>query len=1600
MTTATEARKANLIDTVVQRARRAAEGDRDAAERFVRLFYADVAPGDLVGDSPENLAGAALGLWNYFAQRDRGVPSVRVYTPAAGTHGWSSPHSVVEVVTDDMPFLVDSLTAYLNGADAEVHFVIHPILHVTRTAAGAISGLFSKREAPPEAVCESCMHIRIGSQPADRHAVLRDGILRVLGDVQRAVEDWEPMRERCRALIERLGSESAPRAADDAKEVCDFLRWLKANHFTFLGYREYGIETDRAHVVPGSGLGLLRDELATVFDGLITGEAPPAEIFQPGLIRVTKANRISTVHRPVHLDAVGVKRVDAEGRVTGECLFVGLFTSAAYGRSARDVPLLRRKVDHVLAHSGYSPRSHNYKTLLHLLETYPRDELFQITEEELFPIALGVLRLQQRQRIAFFPRVDPFQRFVSCLVYIPRDIYETGLRVRVQEILADAFAGEISAFYTHLGDEPLARLHFIVKVTPGALPEFDADEIERQLAEAGRSWGDRLREALVAARGHEGGLRAFRRFATAFPASYRDTFDAAEAARDVDRTERALRDGLSVHLGRAGAGLPVEVRLKLVASGPERPLSDVLPLLERMGLKVLREQPFRLRPANVDRPVWVSELGMVSRDGAPIDVVGVRESFHEAFAKVWTGEIESDGFNALVLRAGLTARETTILRAYCKFLRQAGVAFSQEYMEETLTGHPELARLLVQVFLTYFDPSGGSNREEKVIALAAQFTRGLDAVSVLDEDRIFRAFFACVEATLRTNYYQTDVDGAPKPYLALKLDSKRLELLPLPRPFREVFVYSPRVEAVHLRGGPVARGGIRWSDRREDFRTEVLGLMKAQMVKNAVIVPVGSKGGFVVKRPPSDGGPALREEVVGCYRTMMRALLDITDNREGDRIEPPDAVVRRDGDDPYLVVAADKGTATFSDTANRISQEYGFWLDDAFASGGSAGYDHKKMGITARGAWESVRRHFREMGKDIQSEDFTVVGVGDMGGDVFGNGMLLSPHIKLVAAFNHMHIFVDPDPDPAKSFAERKRLFDTPGSSWADYDPALISEGGGVWSRSVKSIPLTDSVRKLLGIVHPAVTPADLIRAILRAPVELLWLGGIGTFVRAADETDAQVGDRANDALRVTGKELRAKVIGEGANLGLTQRARIEYALAGGRLNTDAVDNSAGVDCSDHEVNIKILLRELERAGTMTRADRNVLLEQMTDEVAELVLRDNYLQTQTISVTHQLGAHIVDRIGRFMRQLEKAGRLDRALEYLPDAETLRQRLREKSGLTRPEISVLLAYAKIDLYDDLLASSLPDDPSLAKEVARYFPRALREQYGDAIAHHRLRREIAATVITNDLINRIGITFVHEVREKTGMPAEEIARAYVVARDIFGMRKLWREIEALDNRASAAVQAAMLAECGRLIERATVWFLRHAEHPLRLEELRERYAGGVRGLEGMLDETIGEDQRRLLEARKHALTEQGAPDATAGRIARLPFLAPACDLVRLAGESGRPTDVVARIYFGAGTRFGFGWLRRAAAHLSADSAWQKLAISALIDDLDGQQADLAARVLRGAEEGESPEEAIERFAQSRGPLVARTEQLLAELQATSNLEFTMLAVASRQLKSMTL
>jgi len=1635
MATRAEAAKAELVERLARMIHDRHEPDVAAtAEEFVRQYYRNVPPGDILDVDPEALYGAPTALLGFARRRRPGAHKLRVYNPRVPEHGWQSDHTVIEIVNDDMPFLVDSLTAELNRLQTPPIILIHPIYHLTREADGTLAALLCDTRTPPsrDTLTESVMHVEIAEQHPDRLPLIAREITAVLDQVRAAVTDWRHIQDRVRAAMDGLSTAPTAQAtgatrgeADETAEVRDFLAWLLDDHFTFLGHRNHtftraGDDPRAITVGAEDGLGILRDPDQMIFDELRNFADLPEEavafLDSPTILLITKANRRARVHRAVHMDVIGVKRFDDAGRVCGLHLLAGLFTSDVYNNAPAFVPVLRRKVERLVARAGFLPSSHNGKRLLDIVAKLPRDELFQMDDECLYQTALGILHLQERQRTALFVRRDAFERFVSCLVFVPRDRYDTRLRLAIRDILERAFHGTMAAYGTQVSESPLARLHFVIRTREG-LPAVEVADVERRIAEAARAWSDHLREVILAAKGEERGTRLAHRWAEAFPGFYRERFNAQAAVFDIDRMEEALTgDRLAMNLYHPLEAAPDAVNLKIYTPDDAVPLSDVLPMLENMGFRVIGEVPYQVRPDSAPgetRPadggagdrgtVWIHDFTMTAVGGADIKVSEVRQTFQDALARVWAGEVENDGFNRLVVAAGLDWREVVVVRAYARYLRQAAFTFSQTTVEAALAGHPEITRALIRLFHARFDPRGREAEEP----IREHIATLLDGVSSPDDDRILRRYLNLIGATLRTNHFQAGPDGGPKPALAFKIDSKAVEDLPLPRPWVEVWVHSPRVEAVHLRGGKVARGGIRWSDRREDFRTEVLGLMKAQMVKNAVIVPVGSKGGFVVRRPPplDAGREAAQAEGVACYQTFIGALLDVTDDLDGETVVPPPDVVRHDADDAYLVVAADKGTATFSDIANAIAVERGFWLGDAFASGGSKGYDHKQMGITARGAWEAVKRHFREMGRDTQSEDFTVAGVGDMSGDVFGNGMLLSRHVRLVAAFNHLHVFLDPDPDPETSFAERERLFGLPRSTWADYDAGLISEGGGVFSRRAKWIPLNPRLRALLDIPRDRATPNEVIRAVLRMRVDLLWFGGIGTYLRASDEVDSEVGDRANDAVRVTAREVRARVIGEGANLGCTQRARIEYAMtggpdgAGGRLNTDAIDNSAGVDTSDHEVNIKILLNRLVADGDLTGKQRDRLLAEMTDDVARLVLRDNYLQTQAISIVQAQGGDLLDHQHRLMRMLERAGRLDRALEVLPDDEGVAERMAASRGLTRPEISVLIPYSKMWLYDEILDSDLPDDPRLTHDLLAYFPSLLHDRFADAVRRHKLRREIVATHATNSMINRVGGTFVTQIIEKTGRSPSDIARAYVVARDAFALRDLWSDVEALDTVVPAAVQLAMLVEANRLIERVTLWVLRHAPRPLDVGGLVDDLAGGAEVLRACEPSVFGEEVAEEVARRAGSYRAEGVPDALAERVGGLIVLASAPDVVRLAGDCTIDLPTAAANYFAVGRRFGLGWLRAVAEGLEHGSHWEKLAVAAVIDELYADQRAITVRVLAACAVCDparpDPETAIGTWVETRAPEVERADQLLGELRAAKAIDLAMLTVASRQL-----
>jgi glutamate dehydrogenase len=1593
MTSKIEMKKAALIRKAAALTEEIARPEEQAiARRVIAEFYKHVPPVDVAERSPRNLYGAAVSLWRFAERRRPGQAKIRVHNPDPVADGWSSPHTIVEIINDDMPFLVDSVTGAINATHRVVHLIIHPILTVARSADGRLCEI---RDARAIGLRESWMQIEITSEAdtADL-AGLAQTLSGVLADVRAAVEDWQPMRKVLEEVVTELSTQPPQVPPDALAEVQEFLRWLDDDNFTFLGYREYVFDqtVERKY----GPLGILRDESRPVFGGLRDLSSLPPDVQEfvrrRELLVITKSNRRSTVHRTAHMDAIGIRRFGPSGEIVGVRLFLGLFTSLAYSRNPRSIPLLRLKVRRIVERSGLSPASHDGKALLHILDTLPRDELFQTDENQLFDTVVGILNLQDRQRIAVFVRRDSLERFVSCFVYAPRERYDSQLRDRFATILEEAFAGQVSSCNTHLDDSPLALIHFIIRTTRGAVPAVDTAALETRLAEAGCSWTDRLQEAAGSALGEEK-ARNLLRALQPLPVPYQARTPVAQAVADLGRIQKVLAGSpleVSLHPSEDG-GLP---GLRIYRAKEPVALSDVLPILENLGLRVVAEEPFPIGGPD-GASVWIHEFQLSGIALLTSVSAAIRARFEEALIAVWTGRVENDGFNRLALAAGLSARQVTILRLYAKVLRQAGTAFSQTYLEDALSGHPEIARRLVRLFEIRCDPARSAEASLAAIAEIQAIDHALDQVASLDEDRILRSYMTLVLKTVRTNYYQTLPSGEAKPYLAVKLASSQIDLMPLPRPLFEIYVYSPRVEGVHMRAGKVARGGIRWSDRKEDFRTEILGLMKAQTVKNAVIVPVGSKGGFVVKQPPA-ARDKLGAEAVECYKTLIRGVLDLTDNIAaeggGHRVVPPPQVVRHDADDPYLVVAADKGTATFSDFANAISEEYGFWLGDAFASGGSAGYDHKAIGITARGAWELVKRHFRELGRNIEAGEITVVGVGDMSGDVFGNGMLQSHHIRLLGAFDHRHVFVDPDPDPERSFVERLRLFRLPRSSWADYDRALISPGGGVFERGAKSVPISPEMKRAFGITADHLTPAELIRELLTAAVDLLWFGGIGTYVKASDESHAEVGDRANDALRINGDEIRAKVVGEGANLAVTQRGRISYALVGGRINTDAIDNSAGVDTSDHEVNIKILLDQAIASGELAAEEREPLLAGMTEDVAALVLRDNYLQGEALSVAEARGIASLDRQVRMIRDLERSGRLNRALEFLPDEETLAARAAQGRGLVRPELAVLLAYAKMTLYEELLASTLPDAAELAAELRSYFPPAVRDRFGARIATHPLHREITATVVTNDLINRARITFVHDMRARTGRSAAEIAQAYTIVREVFDLRTLWAEIERLDNKVAAQIQIEMLLEIGDLIERAAAWLLFRK----RLALAREiaSFAPRVSSLAASLLELLPPPNHRFVTERSLRLTEAGAPEALAIRIGAMRFLAAALDVADLAERFEQPLDRTARVYYSVGAQFALDEMRAASRRLPAETVWQKQAVEATVDDLFALQADLTGRIL--ASDCSAQPDPLAAWSAARAAALAATEPLLSELRAAATPDLAMLVVAGRQLR----
>jgi glutamate dehydrogenase len=1608
----TERLESELIDQLCARIRdESSSGRARQCESFVRQYYHWVPPEDLADRSADDLYGAALAHWNLALERSPGDPKVRVYNPDPERDGWSSPHTAVQIVSDDMPFLVDSVTMELGRQGCGIDLVIHPVITVRRDAEGHLIDVLEHGQEQREATAESVLHAEVTRQPeADTRNQLCESVERVLDEVRRVVQDWEAMRSRALEIADELEAAPPPINDDEISEGSDLLRWLADDHLTFLGYREYELVSRDGKTglsaIEKSGLGILNGTPKRPFTAF---EGKALEFARaPHLLVLTKANSRATVHRPSYMDYIGVKSFSSDGEVIGERRFLGLFSHFAYKESVHKIPLVRGKVRTVIDWAGFAPNSHDAKALDEILETYPRDSLFQVEADQLFETAMGILGVGERQRLRLFVRRDMLGRFVACMVLVPRDRFNTQTRERIGRILIEEFHGAQLDWSLQVSESVLVRVHYIVRCPNGIPDTYDVRDVEDRLVHAIRAWSDDLRESLALELGEDPSIQIFRRYESAFPPAYQDDWPAAAAVVDIARLEQLRRDGGPIiKLYRPADPGTGEIRCKLFSVGGVA-LSDVLPTFEHMGARVVDERPYEVTPIDSEA-VWIYDFGLRSQAE---DIERVRAFFEETFLGIWRGVLDDDGLNGLVLAASLTGREITILRAVGKYLRQAGIPFSDTYMVRTLLGHPEIATLLVKLFVARFDPADHDPREAE--KLASEIEAAIDAVESLDEDRILRSFLTIVQAIIRTNYFRTEgpgpADGLAAPggarsFVSFKLDPTQIPLLPLPRPKFEIFVYSPRLEGVHLRGGRVARGGLRWSDRPEDFRTEILGLMKAQMVKNALIVPVGSKGGFVVKRPPEDGSrEALQEEGIACYKIFLSGLLDLTDNIESGEVVPPPGVVRYDEDDPYLVVAADKGTATFSDIANSVSADYGFWLGDAFASGGSQGYDHKAMGITARGAWESVKRHFRELGTDIQTTDFTVAGIGDMSGDVFGNGMLLSRHIRLLAAFNHMHVFVDPDPDPEKSYQERKRLFEMPRSAWSDYDEALISAGGGVFPRSAKSIPISSQIQRALAIEAEELPPAELISAILRAPVDLLWNGGIGTYVKASSEGHADAGDKTNDGLRVDGKELRCQVVGEGGNLGLTQRGRIEYALhggpehKGGLINTDAIDNVAGVNCSDHEVNIKILLGMLVSAGAMTHEERNQLLVEMTDAVADRVLYGSYTQTQAMSLALAQAAPMIDVHARLIRHLEQVAGLNREIEFLPTDDALGERKVDHQGLVGPEMAVLMAYCKIHLYAQLLESDLPEDSYLGHDLERYFPPPLPERYSQQMREHRLRREIVATVVANQLVDRAGTTFAFRLGEETGAPPSVLARGYAVAREVFEMRPFWEQVESLDNQVDAHTQLEMLIEGRKLVERASRWLVRASPQRIDIEATIRRFRDGVELLTRSLPGLLHGTDREGFDDRVAELLQSGVPRKLAKQAAAMPHLLSVFDIVEVSGATGRKLDIVMKTYFTLGAQIVLTWLRDRIVELPRANRWQALSRAALRDDLYSLHRALTQEVLDAGGEDADVRTAIAAWRKQNEVAVERTLGMLDDIKASRTYDTTTLPVALRELRNL--
>lgn len=1535
--------------------------------------------------------------------REKGKPQIKISRTSCKNP--SDERTVIDIVSDDKPFLVDSVVAEINRHSLLIDFLIHPYLYADFSSNSKKSPHASNKKST-HSIRQSHIHIRLHRLiPKSMEKVLNRGLKRAMIDVGLATSDWHEMRDIVVKAHENIAKNGLKN--QDNKEYIEFLKYIHQDNFTLLGYRYYNTQKKPASLKKNSGLGLLKPKRDIDFLENFKEDIP--ELFnqlsnQEKSLYIFKINRDSSVHRRVPVDAIAIQDIDKDGDVRGMHLIIGLFTSVTYSRSVTDIPYLRLKVEKVIKKAAFPSGGHDDKALRHILEKYPRDELFQIDIKKLHQTSLSILRLQERQRIALFMRSDMFRKSVACLIYIPRDRFETRMRHKFERILENELNGKTTAYYTSLDDSVFARIILLIESNKKSISKADEKRLELLLRQEGRAWDEALAEVINVKYGADADY-FIEHYSEAFPSAYRETYLPTKALNDIDVIDNLAEDEtISVSFYRDKFCKENELRLKVYLRDHPVILADVLPILKNMGLRVISELPFKIKINKDDQKeyIWIHDFVMQS-DARDLEkrVPIIKGLAERAFKMIWHRKMQNDRLNELVISAAMDWREVKILRTYVHYTQQLGNPYSRNYISEALTKHPEVSRLLVDIFFARLDPAKEKESEKYARACSLVINDELEAVSSLDEDRILRSILNLIEATLRTNYFQLDKNDQPKDYLSVKIDSNRVEGMPEPKPYREIFVYSPRVEGIHLRGGPIARGGLRWSDRPEDYRTEVLGLKKAQMVKNAVIVPVGSKGGFVLKNPPSEGGrAALQAEAIECYKIFIRGLLDITDNRKGKKIVPPANTVRRDDDDPYLVVAADKGTATFSDIANSLSQEYGFWLDDAFASGGSAGYDHKVMGITARGAWESVMRHFRELNHDIQTQEFDVIGVGDMGGDVFGNGMLLSKKIRLIGAFNHLHIFCDPEPDPEKTWEERKRLFDDV-KGWDAYNKDLLSKGGRIYSRADKTLQLTPEIQKRFNIQKEKVSPFELMNAMLKAKTDLLWFGGIGTYVKAETETNVQVGDKANDSIRVNAKELHAKVIGEGANLAVTQLGRIEFAKNGGALNADFIDNSGGVDSSDHEVNIKILLQAVmeDKNSKMTLSSRNKLLESMTETVAEHVLNNSRTQAEAISLMELQATEKLPLQSDLITQFENDFGLNRQLEGLPDQEAINIRLRLGKSLTRPELSVLQAYAKIELTKDLLETSIPDQPSLTPWLISYFPHQLHKKHKKEIKSHRLGREIIAMKLANNIVNRMGPGFVKNMRDQTGAKLESIVKAYLIAKDIIGLPQLWKDINDPKLSILAYVRLRALKTLSDLTQELTLWFLKYRPQHLDIEKHVSFYKPEMEELQKIMIECLPENIADTVENRRNSLMADGFTNDLSEILALAPKLKHSIDIIYATGsQKGRTLKNVVTTYFLISDYFGFNWLLQKAEHIESEDRWNEQAKKSQVEHLQRVQANLCEKILTDLKQKKKITQGdIEEWSEKRSEGVQKIQSMITQFKRSGSFDLAMLTLASNALQS---